>query len=244
MEERILHHRPPLWLPPLVALLLGGAYLAGKLVESRPDPATITVSGEGRVTAVPDIAELRFGVQTGRQPTAQAVMESLQKAMTAVIDSVRAQGVEEKDIRTESLWLNPAYDWTEQGRIDRGYEANQNLLVKIRDLTKIGSVLTAATAAGANQIGGVQLTIDDPETLRTQAREEAIVEAQQKAQLLASQLGVVLGTLRGFSEGGGFPPIVPLYERAIPMAAGGDELPVPTGEQEIHVTVNLTYEVR
>lgn len=247
MEEKIIHLRPPLWLPPLVAIIVMGGYVLGKFVETRTPPATIAVTGEGKVYAVPDIAELSFGVQTGRQATAQAAMEKLQRDMNAIFEAVKTKGVEEKDIRTESLWLNPAFDWENGKQIPRGFEANQSFRVKIRDLGKIGEVLSAATAAGANQAGGVSFTIDDPEKLRAEAREKAIIQAKEKATALTAQLGVTLSKLKGFNEGfGGLPP--PIYARGMAMdagmGAGGEALPVPSGEQEVTVSVTLEYEVR
>ena len=246
MEEKTVYLRPPFWLPIAVALLIGGMYIVGKFVETRTEPAMISVIGEGKVYAVPDIAELSFGVQTGRLPTAQDAMQKLQKDMNAVFEAVKAKGIEEKDIRTENLSLNPAYDWEDGKQTSRGFEANQSLRVKIRDLGKIGEVLSVATTAGANQAGGVSFTIDDPESLRVQAREKALAKAREKAATLASQLGVHLWKFKGFVEGGGgLPP--PIFERsmAVGMGAGGGEpLPVPGGEQEVSVTVTLTYEVR
>jgi uncharacterized protein YggE len=245
-QDRTLHIRPPLWLPIAVAAVIGVFYVGGKFVETRIERATIAVSGEGRVFAVPDIAELSFGVQTGRQPTAQVAMQKLQDAMNAIFEAVKEQGVEEKDIRTENLFMNPAYDWTEGGQIPRGFEASQSLRVKIRDLTKIGEVLSAATTAGANQVGGVAFTIDDPEELRAQAREEAIAQAKEKAGTLAQSLGKSLGKLRAFNEGFGS-VVPPVYEARMMMngmGGGGGILPVPEGSQEINVMVTLTYEVR
>lgn len=231
----------------LLAVVLGGAFfVAGQNVENRSDPATITVSGEGKVSAVPDIASLSFGVQTGRQETAQAAMEKLSTDMNAIMDAVKATGVEEKDIRTESLHLSPAYDWDEGTRVPRGFEASQSLRVKVRDLTKVGDVLSAATNAGANQAGGVSFTIDEPEELQREAREEAIEDAKEKAKELARDLGVTLGELKGFNEGGG---AIPMYRKDFAMmeagiGGGGGAPPMPAGEQEVQVNVSLTYEVR
>ena len=239
--------RPPMWLPITVAVILGLFFVIGKKIESRDStPAMISVSGEGKVSASPDIAVLSFGVQTWRVPSAKDATAKLQTAMTAILESVKGKGVEEKDITTESLYLNPVYDWTDAGQIPRGFEASQSLRVKIRDLSKIGDILSAATSAGANQIGGVNFTIDEPETLQAEAREKAIAKAKEKATKLASELGVRLGKLKGFNEGYGATP--PMYERAMMdsgMGGGGiAPLPVPTGEQEIQVSVTLTYEVR
>ena len=238
----------PIWLPLTVAVILGLSFIIGKNVETtKLPPVTISVSGEGKVSAVPDIASLSFGVQTGRQTTAQDAMEKLSSDMNEVLEAVKAKGIEDKDIRTESLNLFPAYDWDEGTRIDKGFEASQSLRVKVRDLAKIGDVLTAATSAGANQAGGVSFTIDEPEDLQAEAREEAIENAKEKAEELAKELGVSLGKLRGFNEGGYTP--APMYDRAmmmegIGMGGGGGPIQVPSGEQEVRMNVTLTYEVR
>ena len=231
----------------LISVALGGVFfVAGQNVENRSDPATISVSGEGKVSAVPDIASLSFGVQTGRQKTAQAAMEKLSEDMNAVMEAVKETGVEEKDIRTESLRLFPAYDWNEGMQIPRGFEANQSLRVKVRDLDKVGEVLSAATNAGVNQAGGVSFTIDEPEELQREAREKAIDDAKKKAKELARDLGVTLGDLKGFNEGGS---PMPMYRGDYAMmeggiGGGGGAPPMPAGEQEVQVNVNLTYEVR
>ncbi len=250
MDEHLLKIRPPVWLPLLVVLIAGSSYIAGKHVEvSGYQPVTISVNGEGKVTAVPDIAELSFGVQTGPQPTAKAAMEKLQKSMNAAFEAVKALGIEEKDISVQSLWLNPSYDWNNGKQTLRGYEANQSLSVKVRDLDKVSDVLSAATNAGANQAGGVTFTIDDPEILRADARKKAIANAQEKAEQLAEQLGVELGDLKGFSEGGGGyqPPMPYMAKTAMMESVGGGmadaSVPLPAGEQEVMVNVSMTYEV-
>lgn len=250
MDDHRVFVRPPVWLPVLVALIAGGLYVAGKYVETRHmDQFTISVSGNGKVSAVPDIATLNFGVQTGRQKTADGAMKILTDDMTAVIEAVKGAGVEEKDIRTQYLNLNPAYDWNEGKRIERGFEASQSLVVKVRDLDKISEVLDVAIRAGANQAGSVGFTIDDPDVLRESARAEAIAEAKQKAQKLAADLGVSLGRLQGFWEeqGYGGPRAMMMESKAMDGAYGGGgpvAPPIPAGEQEVQVQVNLTYKVK
>ncbi|MBU1123056.1 SIMPL domain-containing protein [Patescibacteria group bacterium] len=238
-----------LCIPLVVSLILGGAFIYGKKVETRSiDQFTISVNGEGKVNAIPDIAQMNFGVDTGRQKTAEAAMEMLGIKMTKVIDALKAQGIEEKDIATQYLNLNPAYDWKEGERIDRGFEASQNLRVKIRELDAISKVLSAAAAAGANQAGSVSFTIDDPEVLKAQARVKAIANAQEKAVKLANELGASLGKLKGFSEGGGYAPPMARMNMAVMeagMGGGGDMAPpVPAGEQEVMVNVVLMYELK
>ena len=236
------------WLPIIVALVAGGCYIAGKYVETRGMVhATISVNGEGKVTAVPDIATLNFGVETGRKKTSQAATENLSTVMNEVIQAVKAEGIEEKDIRTQSLRLNPAYDWNDGERKLKGYEAHQSVQVKVQDPDTVGAVLSAATLAGANQVGGVSFTIDDPDELKAKAREAAIKDAKQKAKKLAKELGVKLGKLQGFYENehpGPMPYETRMMMDAVGRGGGAEPLPVPSGEQDVSVHVTLTYEVK
>ena len=246
MEEKALYLHPPVWLPIVVALIAGGLYIGGKYVETRGiDQFTISVSGQGKVSAVPDIATLNFGVQIPRQKTADGAMKMLAEQMTSVFEAVKAAGIEEKDITTQYLSLNPSYDWADGKRLDQGFEASQSLVVKVRDLGKITAVLDAAVQAGANQAGSVGFTIDDPEVLKAQAREEAIADGQAKAEKLAKSLGVRLGKLQGFWEDAGYYP--PMMMRAEAGMGGGADAsyapPVPAGEQEVAISVNLTYKI-
>ena len=235
----------------IIAVILGGVfYLGGKHLESRDStPTTISVTGEGKVSATPDIAQLTFGVQTGRKETAKEAMTVLKTSMDSIIAAVKAAGVEEKDIATEQFYLNPEYDWDEGKQIPRGYQAQETLRVKVRDLDKVSDILGAATGAGANQAGNVNFTMDDPEDLRAEAREEAIAQAKAKAVQLAADLGMRLGKLKGFGEGGGGYAPVP-YMRATmesyaeDSAAPGVAVPLPAGEQEITASVTLTYELQ
>lgn len=233
----------------ILAVILGGFfYIAGQSISVKETTSTgqipsISVSGEGKVMAAPDVAKLSFGASTGRVPTAEAALDTLAKDMNAVIAALKELGVDDKDIATQSLYLNPAYDWNDGTQIPRGFEASQQLTVTIRDLGSIGDALTAATRAGANQIGGVQMTIDNPEELRAQARAAAIENAKEKAEKLADELDVDLGDIVSFSEGynGNQPPI--MYDRAMGVGGASESLPVPSGEQELSVTVTIGFEI-
>ncbi len=235
----------------LTAVALGGfLFITGQLISARQQarlgsPATISVQGMGKVFAAPDIAVLNFGVNTGRQATAARTLEVLTEQMDAIIAAAMEQGIEEKDIATQYLYLNPAYDWIDGQQISRGFEANQNLSVKVRDVEKIGAVLSAAANAGANQIGGVTMTVDKPEELQRQAREQAIADAREKAGVLADDLDVRLGRITSFVEGAqaGTPAYNMAYAEGM-GGMGGGGLPVPAGEQEITIYVTLSYEVR
>lgn len=227
-----------------IIILSGMFYLAGKTLEVRP-PArpAITGYGEGKVAAKPDTVEVTLGVQTGRQPTADRTMDLLTQRMDAILKELKAQGIEEKDITTTGLYLYPAYDWIDGQQVSRGFEASENVIVTVRDITKAGETISVATKAGANQVTGVRFYIQDITALRRQARTDAIAKAKEDAEMLANDMGVRLGRLAAINEASSAPTGQP-YMRADGMGGGGGGVPVPAGEQELLVSVTLTYEVR
>jgi len=153
--------------------------------------------------------------------------------------------VEDKDLKTVNFNIAPRYEWQDKGskRILVGYEVQQSLQIKMRDMAKIGAIIEKAVASGANQAGDLQFTIDKEDELKNQARKQAIDQAKAKAEELTSQLGVKLGKIINFSEGGGFPIVFGLTKIA-PEAAGGGVPQIETGENKIEVTVSITYEIR
>lgn len=241
--------RPPVWAL-ITAVVIGGLFfIVGKQIEADQGeaPSTITVSGEGKVTATPDISQVTLGVQTKRMETSEDVLSQLEKSMTATLKAIEAAGVKKEDISTQQLSMNPIYDYTPNGQVFRGYEGSQSLIVKVRDLEKVGDVISAASRAGANQVGNIAFTIDDPKALQAEAREKAIADAKDQAIKLADQLGVRLDELVSFSEGGsGYYPPMPYarMEMAGSPAMDKDEsLVLPAGQQEIIVNVSMTYEI-
>ncbi|MEQ1849505.1 MAG: SIMPL domain-containing protein [Candidatus Peribacteraceae bacterium] len=235
--------------PLLIAVALGGAfYLLGQTMAPRT-PMLVSVSADAKVSASPDIATLSFGVQTGRQPTAEAAVANLKKNIDSIIAAVEKVGIEKKDIGTENFWMNPAYDYVNGRQVERGFEATQSLRVKVRDLEKVGAVLTAATSAGANQAGGVTFAIDNPDELKATARSQAIEKARAKAEVLAKNLGMRIVRLTSFGEDGQN-PANPMMMREMNygggMGGGGGDasMTIPSGEQDITSYVTLTYELR
>ena len=242
--------RPPVWALLLAVAIGGFFYLAGKNLEIKgplTNPVTISVTADGKVSTPPDIAMVSFGITTGRQPTAKAATDVIKKNMTKILAAVKELGVAEKDIATESFYLSPEYDYTTSGQIPRGFQATQTLRVKIRDLDKVGDVLTAATNAGANQAGGINFSVDNPDAMKAQAREIAIGKAKAKAEVLAKNLGMSLGRMTGFSEDGAYNPPMPMMMKANYDAGNSvaeRSLEIPAGEQDIVSNVTIMYELR
>ena len=210
-------------------------------------PREITVSGEGRTFAVPDIALIQLGVVTEGSKIGDVVKENTEK-MNNILKEIKTLGIEEKDIKTTTYNLAPRYEWTEDGkRIFKGYTLTQQINVKIRNFEKIGDVLEKTTEKGANLVGDLQFSIDEPEKVRQEARKEAIEKAKEKASQIATDSGLKLVKL------------VNVYEDYYPRtysdtlyksleATGGGEIAAPPeiqpGEQEVTVTIYLTYRIR
>jgi hypothetical protein len=229
-----------------------GKYIGQDVISKN----TITVSGEGEIYAKPDLALNTFTVKTEAKTVEKAVADNTTK-MNAVIDAMKALGIEEKDLKSTNFSIYPRYEyrpdysvqtdiWPKpETRVLVGYQVTQSLEVKIRDIAKVGEAIQKAVDAGANQTGGLQFTIDDSDSLKDQAREEAIKQAKDKAEVLAKQLGVKLTKIINFSEGGYYPQ--PLYYDNAVSAKGMGELSatpdIQTGENKITVNVSITYEI-
>ncbi len=222
--------------------------------ENQQARNTITVTESGEIYAKPDLAVAIFSVITEGKSVAEALNQNTNK-MNAVIEFVKKQGVEEKDLKTTNFSIYPRYEYQQKTqtqiypylpgqRVLVGYEVSQSLEVKIRDLTKIGQIIEGAAAAGANQAGDLRFTIDKEDELKAKAREEAIKKAKDKAKELASQLGVRLVRVVNFSESGAMPIFYAAEMKAMSTAGAGGATPhIETGENKITATVAITYEI-
>ena len=209
----------------------------------------IQFSAEGSVFAKPDIAQVTLGIKTERRNTAVEAVKENTEQMNKVIEAIKGEGVEEKDIKTTSYNLNPSYDYDkETGRSNiKGYEVNQQVTVKIRDLDSIGLIIEATTKVGANQVGNISFTIDDMSEIKKLAREEAVKKAKEKAEEMAELTGIKLGKLVNVYENeNAYPPVYRNYalsmDEAVGMGGGAPEIQV--GENEVVLQVTLVYEVK
>lgn len=216
----------------------------GKSAESSH---SITIAGIGKVTVIPDIATFTIGVITEQKAVTQAQSENTAK-MNGIIAELKKIGIDKEDIKTINYNISPQYDWVavRQGqRVLRGYQVSQTVLVKIRNLDKIGEVMAKSGELGANDVSGLTFTIDDQEKIKQEAREKALLNAKEKAEALAKVAGVKLGKIVNFSEEA---PIYPsrYYNYAMEAKAmgGGDEEPqIEAGSLDITINVTVSYEV-
>lgn len=217
---------------------------------------TISVSGEGEVFAAPDIATFMVTIREEAK-TVEVAQEAATEKSNNVLATLRAEGVEEKDIKTINYNINPQYDYVREASCDtgycpgnqvlRGYEVYQSLQVKVRDTSTAGGILTKV-GKDVSDVSGLSFTFDDDDALQEEARADAIADAQNKAEKLARDLGVSLVRVVGFSEGYD----VPKYARAEVMmmamdeesSMGGAAPELPVGENKVTSSVTITYEIK
>ena len=154
------------------------------------DVGTINVNGVGRVKITPDVADVQLGV-TVQGETAQEASDEAARLMDAVIAAVIAAGIPEADIQTTQLNLYPVYDYNDNPPQIEGWEASNIVTVTVRDVSTVGDVVGAATAAGATNVQGITFRVDDPSEAEAQARSAAVADARAKAEQLAADAGVV-----------------------------------------------------
>ena len=206
----------------------------------------IWVTGEGKVTVVPDVATLSLGVEAQAATVSQAQNEA-SAAMEAVIAELKAGDVDDKDIKTSRFSIYPVRRW-DQNREEEiliGYRVNNMVTAKIRDVEATGTIIDAVTRAGGDylRIDNISFTVDDPSDYYEEAREKAIDDAKTKAKHLADTAGVGLGAPTYISESGAYIPPTTVrmaFAEAAPMPAAAPP-PISPGETEITLTVQIAY---
>lgn len=209
------------------------------------DATTLDLSAEGVVKAAPDMATVTLGV-TANAPTASAASQSEAQKMAATIASLKARGIEAKDIQTSGLSLNAQYDFPQNApRKLTGYEASNRVSVVVRDLARTGAVIDAAVASGANGIDGVGFGLSDPKPLQDEARRKAVANLSDKARLYAGATGLRIARLINLTEGSdSAPPPQPMFKAMAMRVRGADaETPIEGGQIEVRVTLSATYEL-
>lgn len=202
----------------------------------------ISVTGQGQVSAEPDMATVRVGV-THEDREAKAAMDRVAENARQVMAQLEAAGIAPRDMQTGSLSLNPVWSnrssSSQPARIT-GFVAAISVTVRVRELPKLGEVLDAVISDGANQLGGIQFGFQDPNPMMEEARRKAVADGQAKAAVLADAAGVVLGPLQSLSEhGGGGRPQPVMME----MAARDASIPIAAGEASLSASVSMVYTI-
>ena len=221
------------------AAVAAGLLNAPALAQVIP-PAAISVTGEATVSVPPDLAEIDGGV-TSEAKTAREASEANNAAMGKVLQALKGAGIEEKDIQTSRLSLQPQSAPNRSGpSAIAGYRASNRVTIRVRDVTKVASVIDTLVGAGANEIGGINFVVSQASKLLDEARERAVADARRKAEIYARAAGVTLGAPLSISEQGNSAP-VPYRRMAAGMAASA---PVAQGEEALAVTVSVSWAIK
>lgn len=236
----------PLALVAALALFLGST-LAAHAQEAKEQPRIITITGEGKAMAAPDIAYISTGVVTDGKTAAEALAANT-KAMESVFAGLKDAGIAEKDMQTSQFSVYPVYEQQDpQNREPQtpkigGYRVQNQLTVTVRDLAALGGILDKVVSLGSNQMNGISFSIDKPEPLLDEARKDAVKDALRKAKLYAGAAGVSLGEIMSISENGtGMPQ--PYYAKDMMMRAEAASVPVAAGEQTLSASVTLVIAI-
>lgn len=216
---------------------------------------SISVSGEGEVFAVPDIATFSFSVSADAREVAEAQRQVTERT-NALIDAFKSFGIEERDIKTTNYSIYPKYTYEPAAcsptycppsrQVQDGYTASHSISIKVRDTARAGEALALAGQRGATNISGISFTIDDEDALLEEARALAITDAKAKAKTLSKELGVKLVRVVSFydNSGGGMPYYAEVGMGGDMRASSAPAPSVPMGENRIRSNVTVIYQIR
>jgi uncharacterized protein len=205
-------------------------------------PNVITVHGVGRVTMVPDMATVIIGVDE-RAETAVAAQQKAAEKATTLLAAIKSFGIADADVATVNISLGPVYDYSTNVQKLIGYEAMQQLQVKVRKLADTGKFVDACVAAGATQIQSISLTLSDATAGNAQARAAAVADGKARADALAKAAGVGLGDIVNITESS-YSSVAPIpYAAGAGAAADKASTPIAVGTTEVEVDVDMSFEI-
>jgi len=203
---------------------------------------TVTASGAGTTQAVPDTAEMSFGVTT-MSANAKSALDEAAKSAEQIAAALKKQGIADEDIQTQDVSVYPQTVGQDGKQVITGYQASLRVRVKVRDIAKLGEVISAANAAGANDISGPAFTIDDPAPARAKAIDEAVADARKSAEAMATAAGKSVGEVLSMTSSDvGLVP-GPMYSTS-DMAGAARDVPIEPGQLDITASVVVVFELK
>ncbi|NJC38394.1 hypothetical protein GGR60_002948 [Xanthomonas arboricola] len=207
------------------------------------DGTLLNVSAEAEAKRIPDIATLSAGVVT-QAADGNAAMRQNAEQMSKVMAAIKAAGIADKDVQTTGINLSPQYTYKENEapRIN-GYQASNTVSLKVRDISRLGKVLDALVAQGANDINGPSFSVDQPEPAYDEARVAALKKAQARADTYAKSLGLKVRRIVSISEGrsGGVRPM--MMAASMRSAKAEMDTQVAPGESTLSINLDVTFEL-
>jgi hypothetical protein len=219
--------------------MIGASALLAAPALAQSETPAITVSGEASISVAPDLAQVEAGVTTEAK-TAKAASEANNNLMGQLLLALKAAGIDGKDIQTSRLLLQPQSAPNRSINAITAYRANNQVTVRLHDVSKVSGTIDLLVGAGATDIGGINFMVSEASKLLDDAREKAVADARRKAEIYARAAGVSLGAPLSISEGGSSPGPIFRAKMAAPMAA----TPVAQGEETLSVTVSVTWAIK
>jgi hypothetical protein len=228
----------------IAAALLLAAALQPASAEDKPMERTITVSASASAAATPDEASIQTGVSSEAK-TAREALAANSRAMNEVIGKLKASGIEPKDIQTSQFSIEPVHAYPQEGQppVITGYRAHNAVAVKVRNLDKLGEVLDQLVAAGSNEMGGISFGVSKAETLKDEARQQAIANALRRAKLYAAAAGAEVGEIVQISEETSYTGPRPMMGGAR-MAMAAEAAPIERGSIDLEARVTATWRLK
>jgi len=208
------------------------------------DGTLLSVSAQAQAKRVPDVATMSTGVVT-QAADANTAMRQNAEQMAKVVAQIKASGVAEKDIQTSGISIGPQYRYAEnQPPTITGYQASNTVNLKVRDISKLGKVLDALVAQGANQVNGPTFEVDEPEEAYDEARRAALDKAKARAEMYAKSMDLRVRRIVSISEGGGFQPPMPMPMMAMArMEKAQADTSVSPGETTLSASLDVVFEL-
>lgn len=224
-------------------LAVGLSAVAPARAAEMNGPRFIEVSGEASLNATPDFARVTLGVTTTGKDAGDALAANA-KAVAALVDLIKSEGVAPADIQTSSLSISPLMtnprEGSREARTIAGYTVSNMVTVTARDISKLGALIDKAVGAGANALYGISYGENDPGTLMDAVRPKAVEDARRKAEIFAKAGGARVGGLLSLVEEGGGGPVPVAKAYATPMRAS---TPIEAGEDRLTVSVTARFEL-
>lgn len=231
----------------LIPLLLATA-LTAPVFAAEDIVGTLSIAGQGQVTAAPDTAFVTSGVTT-EGATAREALDANTAAMSSLMETLKAAGIEARDIQTSGFTVAPNYVYSDTRDANgytlppkiNGYQVSNTVSVRVRKLADLGAVLDKAVTVGANTINGISFAVEDPTKLYDEARKAAFADARRKAELYAEASGSDLGKIQSINEQQDLGQPQPYMMKTMAMDAASAPVPVSAGELSYSINVNVTW---
>lgn len=231
-------------------IVYSGVQIKKSLIETHRvgvadrQPPSISVTATDNASTTPNLATVDLGVTNTASTPEKAASDNATKS-NAIIEALKALGIDGKDIQTSNYSVNPSYDYNSSPARVVGYEANETLTVKIRNTETAGSILAKALSLGATNISGLQYTVEDPAAVEAEARQNAIAKAYEQAAAIASAMHARLGGVISYSEYDNSPSPYPYALDAVKnMGMGGGAPVLQPGQTEVSKTVQIEFAIQ